>query len=264
MIAKIHVRRETVALDLDPNRMTEKAIYDEIQTWGFYELATSKCLIEILKAGDLFLDVGAHVGYFSALASACGASVLAAEPDPVNFERYKRNNPLKVVAGWPSCVFPMAVGSKPGEVIFYTNADNDGGHALWNPGQHPFNAQSRQKMQDRIVHMTTVDAMLDNKVCHLLKIDTEGNEVEVLRGAEVALKEKRIHHIICEVNEFGLARCNGSEGELRRMMRQAGYITYVLNEWPATPLHDNQRVDSSGYVYNLLFSRIELASPRIR
>ena len=85
------------------------------------------------------------VGYFSILASALvgpQGSVFSFEPDVTNFahlvEHIEANNATNIRP------MHMAVGAMPAVAEFFVNADNDGGHALWEVGRHPFNERTRQ------------------------------------------------------------------------------------------------------------------------
>ena len=62
----------------------------------------------------------------------------------------------------------------------------------------------------------------------LIKIDTEGNEASVLRGARNFLTRAQVPAVIAEINRFGLAQLGSSEQELRTLMTDLGYTTYAL------------------------------------
>src|SRR6185312_7507452 len=105
------------------------------------------------------------------------------------------------------------------------NADNDGGHALWNVGDHPFNAMSREHQQRQTVSVTTLDKHFTKPTVttpKLIKIDAEGSELSVLRGAQSLLR-RRVPYVVCEINHFALERMGTNEDELRAYMTSHGY-----------------------------------------
>ena len=71
--------------------------------YGFFEANLSNFFINFLKEGDVFLDIGAHVGYYSILASDLvgeSGQVISFEPTPRTFaslsENASRKNNIKV------------------------------------------------------------------------------------------------------------------------------------------------------------------------
>jgi hypothetical protein len=58
-----------VVLQLDPSLMSQKIMLDEFTGGRLYEGETSNFVGSILQPGDTFIDIGAHVGYFSMLAA---------------------------------------------------------------------------------------------------------------------------------------------------------------------------------------------------
>jgi FkbM family methyltransferase len=72
-----------------------------------------------VNAGDVVLDLGAHIGTASRIFLDKGAAgTIAVEADPVNIPYLRRN-----LAGWRSVIIPAAVGAKAGRADFYTRAD---------------------------------------------------------------------------------------------------------------------------------------------
>src|SRR5437764_1145672 len=130
-------------LELDGEQGTQGAMLYQIAHGQPYEPAITMLLASDLTEGDVFVDVGAHIGYFTILAAGLVGStgkVLAFEPEPTNYEQLLRHIKLNDLSN--VVVFNWAVGDHPGVVDLYVNRDNDGGHALWDVGRHPVNQQS--------------------------------------------------------------------------------------------------------------------------
>jgi len=220
-----------VLYDLDMNAPSQRFIYDCCHGIGSYEPATANLLTQHLGPGDTFVDVGAHVGYFSLLAAALvgpRGRVIAFEPDAENHRSLLHNVSLNGCAN-VACV-NTAVGERDGEAEFFENLDNDGGHALWNPGLHPFNARSKARQQSRRLPIQTLDGALDGlgvRSVRAVKIDTEGAELQVLRGGARCLAAPGVQLLVCEDNEFGLAHLGASGGELRQALARLGFAACV-------------------------------------
>lgn len=149
-------------------------IYGE---WCEAELA---CLGQILKSDDVVIDVGANIGthtiFFSKIVAA-GGMVYAFEPQRIIFEFLCANLALNGLMN----VIPMQAGAGDllGEIIIPVldpsvtqnfAALNIEGHSVGNP-----------------VKVLPLDA-LELKRCNLIKIDVEGMELKVLRGAEKTIR----------------------------------------------------------------------------
>ena len=227
---------------------------------GFYEPETTILIASVLKPGDVFIDVGAHVGYFSVLAAALvgpAGQVVSFEPEPGNYAQLSEHIRLNGLTQ----VLPRhcAAGAQEAVLDLHINADNDGGHALWDVRLHAYNERSRATPRAHPVFVTTLDRVLGAVTrgrVKAIKIDVEGNEHSVLRGARQTLETHQVPYVIAEVNRTGLELLGTSETGLRAFMTMLGYETWLLHggEPHLLRLEAGQTVDS-GCVFNLLFRR---------
>lgn len=250
-------RAHEVKLALDRGQMSQRIMLDSLSNHVMYEPDTCALLTTVLRDGDTFVDVGTHVGFFSSLA----ASLVGNEGRVVSFEPEARNfgqlNDHVALNGFSNVDrVNAAVGAAEGQAEFWVNADNDGGHALWNVGLHGYNQLSRQRENRQVVPVTTLDSHFAKSAAgtpKLIKIDAEGCELSVLRGAR-SLLTRRVPYVVCEINHFALQQMGTNEDELRAYMSSHGYETNAMN--PETgeivPLRPDQRVVSNS-VFNLLF-----------
>ena len=165
-------RGRRLALDLSK----EKAYW-----LGHYEPEVQRFLRETVRQGDLFFDLGAHVGFFSVCGAVLGARAVAVEADSANASRLQRNAELN---GLPVEVVRAAVWSEEGEVQLL-------------PGG---SAKEFRAVPGRGVRSITVDALAaEHGAPTVIKLDVEGAEVDALRGASRVLSESR-PVIVCEVH----------------------------------------------------------------
>jgi FkbM family methyltransferase len=250
-------RAHEVKLALDRAQMSQRMMLEALGQHVMYEPETSALLTTVLRDGDTFVDVGTHVGFFSSLAASLVGNegrVVSFEPEARNFAHLNDHVALNRFANVERV--NAAVGASEGQAEFWVNADNDGGHALWNVGDHPFNAMSREHQQRQTVSVTTLDKHFTKSTVttpKLIKIDAEGSELSVLRGAQSLLR-RRVPYVVCEINHFALERMGTNEDELRAYMTSHGYETNVLH--PETgeviTLRPDQKVMGDA-VFNLLF-----------
>lgn len=213
---EIKLKGKTGLIYLDPNRATQRYILDILREGQPYEGETVQALADCLEPSATFFDVGAHVGYFSVVASILGARAIAFEPAPENQPYLFRN-----LEQWKNnrCAFFAVSDVCNREVEFFVNADNDGGHSLWPPSRHQHNTSADNCINIRSV---ALDMFQDFRP-QAIKIDTEGAEVLVLRGASEVLKQPQLKLVICEINEFGLAQLGHKPEEIFNLMRDSGF-----------------------------------------
>lgn len=144
---------------------------------GVWEPGETAFLEAHLRAGTTFLDIGAHVGYFSVLAARLVGPrglVLAFEPDPRNFElllaNVWRNGLANVVC------FPWAVGAASSFASLYLSETNTGDHRIV-PA-----AEERPRITVRSVALDSLDVV--RSPVQMIKLDTQGTEHLAVRGME--------------------------------------------------------------------------------
>jgi FkbM family methyltransferase len=169
----IHLRNLTRALGL--NRYVGRLIVSED-----YEESFRNEMFRALRQGDCVWDVGANVGlYTTGFSEKVGLSgkVFAFEPSEINLSRLR-----EAVRGLTNVsVIPRALGDREAHVIFQQGDDDLGATS------RIFDETTGNSATTSSVEMTTGDRLVESGVVsrpNLIKIDTEGHELEVLRGME--------------------------------------------------------------------------------
>lgn len=153
---------------------------------GKKEPHTQAWITETLKPGDVFLDIGANVGVFSALAAivAPEARIFAFEPEPQSCAALAE---MVAINKLPVTVFAQAIGSRTGASLFHLNgmvAPGYSDHQLHRPvGQ---NGQAFAPVASIGTVAMSIDdlLMLGAIPCPShVKIDVDGQEDEILDGA---------------------------------------------------------------------------------
>jgi FkbM family methyltransferase len=145
---------------------------------GLHEFADMMFVLHFLRRGDLFLDIGANVGSYAILASGvCRATTWAFEPDPNTVRSLKRNVAINDLDELVT-VYELALGAIEGEVPFSIGQDT-GNRVTTSSGEKNVRMVSQQRL----------DALIggDPQSIMMIKMDVEGYEEEVLRGAEALL-----------------------------------------------------------------------------
>jgi FkbM family methyltransferase len=135
-----------------------------------------------------FIDVGANFGWHSFWHLAAGHDVIAFEPNPNCHDYFRR---VCALNGWPAEVLrPMAVGAAQGTVELHFPPGRE-----WLGTVQPAKVRHADpsSWSHQPVPIVSLDALAlaDTAAWIVLKIDTEGNELDVLRGASGLLAKCR-------------------------------------------------------------------------
>ena len=154
-----------------------------LDLYGEFSEGEVALFAQILKPGMFVVDVGANIGahtIFFAKAVGPGGRVVAVEPQRILYQILCGNLALNAIGN--TFAQHAGLGSAPESILVpplnYAASHNFGGLAL---GEFTEGEQ---------VPVTTLDA-LALPACHLLKIDVEGMEAQVLQGARQTLARHR-------------------------------------------------------------------------
>lgn len=192
--------------------------------YGLHEFSEMGFLLHFLRNTDSFVDVGSNIGAFTVLAAKhAGASAVAIEPADLAFKGLLNNltingiekkvHACRVAAGW-----------EKGEVYF-TDHLNTMNHVSVNA-------------KGNLVRSDTLDNILSTlQNPALIKIDVEGYELAVLKGAVRTLGKSELKAIIIEVNNQG-RRYNVAKKDVFTMLQEHGFDPFQYDPFKRelTPL----------------------------
>jgi len=175
---------------------------------GLGDLSTMGFLLHALRPGDHLADVGANEGVMAVLAAAaCGARVEAFEPGPESADRLEANVERNGLGGLVRCR-RLALGEAPGRLRL---ASAGGAENRIDPAGDGPEAD-----------VATLDDALEGASPTVLKIDVEGFEVPVLRGASRVLADPGLAAVVIELKGRG-RRAGYDEAEAFARLRGAGF-----------------------------------------
>ena len=183
-------------MKIDPSKDTgvELSLF---QT-GTYEKGTLYFIASCLNRGDCFVDVGANIGLMSIFASQCvgnSGKILAFEAHPETHELLQENIALNHIENIDT--FNFALGNEPGKATIYDNWNvNRGGASLVIHSENSTGFEVDMKTLDEVIQTDFQPKMI--------KIDVEGFEFQVLKGATNTIKNCKPILII----EFSVSREN--------------------------------------------------------
>lgn len=202
---------------------------------GYFERWVDDFLSSSLKPGHVALDVGANSGCHTlVMASAVGQAgrVLAFEPNPRMFDRLQAN--VKLNRFEHVAIFPMAVSDAPGQLKLFIPAQAD-----YNQGLGSVHRANLEDSCDEVsVETATLDAIvLANQLqrLDLIKIDVEGHELQVFKGAEQTLKKfKPI--LVFEFSERQWRNAGVTPQEVENFLNDLGYELFVMRRGVTTSI----------------------------
>ena len=211
--------REGEILTIQEGELRGKAWIRFMQTYcesyvrGDYELPVQTALAKYLRPNMVFYDVGANGGFFSLLGASLvgrGGRVVAFEPHPTIVKLLKKQ--VRINNMHQVDVVAAAVSDKAGSAKFADGAASD------------MNSLVNADKADRTIWVktTTLDEETKRRpLPDMLKIDVEGAEIDVLRGAYQLLRTKK-PILLVEIHSSELAV------QYDELMAKIGYQTRDL------------------------------------
>lgn len=167
---------------LGKNRfLTRKKSMDIAHLSYLYERETTKFLQELNP--NVFIDVGAHIGRFSILLANRNSKVVSLEPSKENYKQLVENIHLNGL-GDKVIALPIGCSDKNREKVLYFSSKNEG-QTSFKKIDGARRERSEVKRLDKICDKLNIMA----KHINVIKIDVEGSELDVLKGATRILKQ---------------------------------------------------------------------------
>jgi len=202
---------------------------------GVWERETWLGLSKSIPRGGVFVDVGAHIGYYSLKAAPMvgpGGHVLAIEPNPETIRRLRAD--IRESGASQVTVEPVACSDSEGMADFFAATRENAGAsslskanaALAGPIARTYRVRTRRL--DDIVRESGVTRV------DVIKIDVEGAELLVLKGAGETLD--RYHPVVeVELIDEQLASMGASSAQVIAFLRSHGYaVRHVYGEFHNT------------------------------
>jgi FkbM family methyltransferase len=200
-------------------------VFGHLYLYGFMEEDLTRALISFLKKDMVFLDVGAHVGYFSALAAVLvgkKGSVHSFEATPRTYQFLKKN-----ISQFDNVQTNLeAVWSKNGFLDFYD----------YGPFYAQCNSFTKAKLEKKILEeikpikfkspSITIDTYCTKRNIkpNFIKIDAESAEFEILKGMTQVLK-KYSPIISLEIGDLPHIKKDGSK-DCIKLLKNLKYTPY--------------------------------------
>lgn len=182
---------------------------------GSYEFNKQKIFIKAVNEGDIVFDIGAHVGFYTLLSSKLVGKqgrVFSFEPLPRNLLYLKRHVEMNKCRN--VTIIEVAVSDKDG-ILQFNNGNNSSVGRIVSNG-------------DMKVKVISLDKQIEKNnfpTPNIIKIDVEGEELKVLRGAQKLLRDNHPILLLATHDKIIHERCC-------ELLQNFGYILESITEKP--------------------------------
>lgn len=217
------VKRDGICFELDISDYMEWLVY-----FGIVAEPRDK-LYDLVQKGYYIIDVGSNFGEttlnFAKLTGTTG-KVFSFEPDTYCFNKLKSNISLNKFSNIQ--IFNIGLGSSDAE--YYLSSEN-----IHNRGENKIQINSPMQPNIKVKKLDDIMDSYQIKKVDLIKIDVEGFEYDVLRGASNTIMKHRPIMFI-EVNDNNLRTYNSSAPCLMQFLKK--YYTKIIHAETGEPIHE--------------------------
>jgi FkbM family methyltransferase len=195
---------------------------------GHFEDPERTFVARFLKPGMTVLDIGAHKGLYSLISAfkvGTSGRVFAFEPSPRELKRLKQHIRLNRYRN--VSVFDFALGESEGSADLYVVQGTETGcNSLRHPDvlQPVRSVRVSVKILDEVLREQKISAV------DFVKLDVEGAELSVLKGAAQLLKGAHRPLILCEVQDLRTAPWGYAASCIIEYLCSCGYSWFTLDE----------------------------------
>lgn len=205
----------------EQDRFVSRCLREE----GVWEPFETSLVTAVLAEGDVFVDVGANIGYFSLLAAdrvGDSGAVYAFEPDPENHALLCAS---AAANGLHHVIHPQAaaLAASDGQAMLYLSEDNLGDHQIF---------ATPEQRSAVPVRLLSGSGFLDGRVqrIDLVKIDTQGSEYGVMKGLLPLLHSLPAPpRIIIELTPLSLRQCGSSGRQLIELLAKLEQPMWIID-----------------------------------
>ena len=199
-----------------------------------HEESTTELFKKVVKEGDVVVDLGANLGYFTLLAAKLvgrRGKVYAFEPEPTNYNYLLKNIELN---GYDNVLaIPKAASDKSGKVKLYICPYDSGHHTINQYGgikaYKPDFAGDRKDFVE--IETVTLDEFFKGtkQPISVIKMDVEGAEMLALSGMDRVVKESENLKMFVEFFPLLIKEMGGSPEEfIRKLLEDYHFSVFVI------------------------------------
>ncbi len=193
---------------------------------------------------DCFIDIGAHIGYYSCLMNKMrpDMNIIAFEPSRDNVRSLEKN--LRINDAKKTVIHPVGLGIKKETLTLY---GNDAGGSIV---RGTYNEIPIEKITVNIDRLDNYTNEIPTNASVFIKIDVEGNEYFALEGADQFIKRVRPIGFIIEIIKYWSGGENPRFLETFALMDKYGYDGYEITDTASLEkIKDRNKITGASYIF---------------
>jgi len=204
--------------------LQDQTISDRLVINNAYEQFETQIIKKEVKEGDVVLDIGANIGYYTVILSKLvgeKGKIIAFEPDPENFVLLKKN--VKINNCENVTLVQKAVSDETRKLKLYLSEDNKGDHRIYDAGE------GRKYIEIEAISLDDYFKNYSRKI-GLIKMDIQGAEPVAIQGMTLLLEKNKDVKIITEFEPFLLKKFGVEPKEYLKLLMRHDFRLHFLNE----------------------------------
>ena len=217
---KIQILNKRYLMKLNPR---DRGLSTELCLYGIREPYTTNLMSTNIKEDDIIIDIGANIGYYALMEAklAPEGSVYAIEPVSENFDYLKTNADLNECTNIK--LFNCALSNRSGDDVISIPEHRN--YAALSEGPNKGNVRKEK------VVLSTLDRFVDEHVKRCptwLRMDVEGHEHQILKGASRVLNEGTELKIAMELHPSRISE--SAYSEMLSTLEEQGFKATAFND----------------------------------
>lgn len=221
-------------LDFDtPNPALKKTFY-YYKIHQKHEPNTSDLFLNSIEEGNVVVDIGANLGYFTLMAAkkvGRGGFVIAIEPEIVNYDYLMTNIAQNRLLNWVR-PFNIAISDKKGKVRLFVCPYDSGHHTI----KQEKGIRDYKKTGKKIISYEVKTYPLDKIITmpvNVIKIDAEGSEALILKGMKKTIKKNKELKLFIEFFPFLIKRMGSSPKKMIEELLKNFRVSIIPEDYNA-------------------------------
>ena len=224
-----------------------------LSIFKIYEPNQTEIVKKYVRKGDIVIDIGAHVGYYTLLMAQLvgkNGKVYSFEPDPVNFQLLKKSVEIN---GFENVVLiQKAVSNITDKVKLFLGDDDSAINRI-------YDAKLGDAKESIDVDSVTIDEYFkeNDELINFIKLDSEGSEVKIINGMKQFLSRNKELVMMTEFFPFLIKKSGDEPNQYLKSLEKSGFSLYnILDKNEKTNKINSENFLESGinseYCTNLL------------
>ena len=224
-----------------------------LSIFKIYEPNQTEIVKKYVHEGDIVVDIGAHVGYYTLLMAQLvgkNGKVYSFEPDPVNFQLLKKSVEIN---GFENVVLiQKAVSNITDKVKLFLGDDDSAINRI-------YDAKLGDAKESIDVESVTIDEYFkeNDELVNFIKIDSEGSEIKIINGMKQFLSRNQELVMMTEFFPFLIKKSGDEPNQYLKSLEKSGFSLYnILDKNEKTNKINSENFLESGinseYCTNLL------------